>query len=250
MKQKLIMENWRRFLKEQDERGERLDPKDVCLASYITPGSDATFILYRRGAGEKVEDQFDNLSIIGSIWVESLKEEGPCLSGDGRGPSWHVKAVHTAGSHRRVGYSNELYGFAFLIAKQNNAALTSDKHAGTKPKAMEKWKNFKANTSTYEPAATDEPYGSTEFDYDGSTPDPKDDCATIIVGDDPDNGSNNAFVHKNPEVYEKLMVFYEGNHQQFLSELLPTQWVTEREFTVELAEKEDDSFNNAFPEEK
>ena len=111
-------------------------------------------------------------------------------------------------------------------------------------------KNFKANISTYEPAATDEPYGSTEFDYDGSTPDPNDDCATIIVGDDPDNGSNHAFVHKNPEAYEKLMVFYEGNHQQFLSELLPTQWVTEREFTVELAEKEDDSFNNAFPEEK
>ena len=46
--QKLIMENWRRFLKEEDERGERLDPKDVCLASYITPGSDATFILYRK----------------------------------------------------------------------------------------------------------------------------------------------------------------------------------------------------------
>ena len=56
-------------------------------------------------------------------------------------------------------------------------------------------------------------------------------------------------MHKNPEVYEKLMVFYEGNHQQFLSELLPTEWVTEREFTIELAEKEDDSFNNAFPEE-
>jgi len=46
------------------------------------------------------------------------------------------------------------------------------------------------------------------------------------------------------------MVFYEENHQQFLSELLPTQWVTLRDFTVELAEKENDSFNNAFPEEK
>jgi hypothetical protein len=250
MKQKLIMESWRRFLKEEDERGERLDPKDVCLASYITPGSDATFILYRRGAGEKVEDQFDNLSIIGSMWVESLKEEGPCLSGDNRGPAWHVKAVHTAPSHRRVGYSDELYGFAFLIAKQNNAALTSDKHAGTKPKAMMKWKGFEKNTSTYEKASTNEPYGSTEFDYDSSTPDPNDDCATIIVGDDPDNGTDSAFIHKNPEVYEKLMVFYEDNHQQFLSELLPTEWVTEREFTIELAEKEDDSFNNAFPEEK
>ena len=103
--QKLIIENWRRFLKEE-KRGTRLDPKDVCLASYITPGSDATFILYRRGAGETVEDQFDNLSIIGSIWVESLKEEGPCLSGNGLGPAWHVKAVHTAQSHRRVGYSD------------------------------------------------------------------------------------------------------------------------------------------------
>ena len=246
--QKLIMESWRRFLKEEDVRGSRLNPKDVCLASYITPGSDATFILYRRGTGETVEDQFDNLTIIGSIWVESLKEEGPCLSANNRGPSWHVKAVHTAPSHRRVGYSNELYGFAFLVAKHNNAALTSDKHAGTKPKAIEKWKSFEANPSTYERVATDSPYESTEFDYDGSTPDPKDDCATIIVGDDPDNGTDSAFIHKSPEIYEDIMVSYEANHQQFLSELLPTQWVTEREFTVELAEKEDDSFNNAFPD--
>ena len=242
------MENWRRFLNEQEERGERLEPKDVCLASYITPGSDATFILYRRGAGETVEDQFDNLTIIGSIWVESLKEEGPCLSGEGLGPAWHVKAVHTAPSHRRVGYSNELYGFAFLIAKHNNAALTSDKHAGTKPKAIKKWKSFEKNTSTYEKASTSKPYSSTEFDYNSSTPDPNDDCATIIVGGDPDNGTDSAFVHKSPEIYEKIMVSYEANHQQFLSELLPTQWVTEREFTIELAEKEDDSFNNAFPE--
>jgi len=244
-KQKLIMENWRRFLREQEEdRGTRLPEDQVCLKAMIAPGEEAALILYKRGQGSTVEDQFDNLEIIGSIWVEKLSEEGPCLSGNGRGPAWHVKAIHTSDDHRRVGYGALLYGFAFLIAKQNNAALTSDKHAGTQPEAIEKWDQFKASSQVYSMAQTDAPYNSTEFDYKGVTPDPNDDCATYLDDEDEENATNHAFMHKNPEIYEAPMAMYEENHMRFMDELLPTQWVTEREFVAELLEKDNESFKD------
>ena len=51
MKQKLIMENWRRFLREQEERGVRLPEDQVCLKAMIAPGEEAALILYKRGEG-------------------------------------------------------------------------------------------------------------------------------------------------------------------------------------------------------
>ena len=49
MKQKLIMENWRRFLIEQADKGVRLDPKDVLMRVSIDPDNDASMIMYKLG---------------------------------------------------------------------------------------------------------------------------------------------------------------------------------------------------------
>lgn len=248
MKQKLIMENWRRFLIEQADKGVRLDPKDVLMRVSIDPDNDASMIMYKLGEGETPEDQFDGLSIIGSVWLESLKYDGPCLQGKGRRPAWHITAVHTSNDHRSVGYGEELYGFAFLVAEQNNASLTSDKNAGTKPDAMKIWDKFEKTASTYTKVKTDSPHENEQFDYDGVTPDPNDDCPTEMDADDPDNATNFAFVKKDAGKFESLMKAYEQNHLEFMKKLLPTQWVTEADFEAELVGKDFESFKDAFPE--
>ena len=127
MHQKLIMENWRRFIHEQKMRGTRLDDSQVCLRVSISPGSDAEFTMYTPGQGQDAAQMISDLQIIGEVTLSSLKSDGPCLTPAGGKPSWHIEAIHTDEKFRNVGYGGLLYGFAFYVADQNNAGLTSDK---------------------------------------------------------------------------------------------------------------------------
>ena len=96
MNQKLIMENWRRFLKEEKKRGIRLGDEVVCLRAEISPKSDAEFTLYTPGPGTEAPEKIAGLEIIGQVNISSLQHSGPCLTADGKNPSWHVEAIHTA----------------------------------------------------------------------------------------------------------------------------------------------------------
>lgn len=226
MNQKLIMENWRRFLKEEKKRGIRLGDEVVCLRAEISPKSDAEFTLYTPGTGTETAEKIAGLEIIGQINISSLKSSGPCLTAAGKKPSWHVEAIHTAEKYRNVGYGGLLYGFAFYVAKNDNAGLTSDKDSGSKEDAVIKWNSFEKNTQTFDKVMT--PAGNDTFDYDNTTPDPDDDC-DVLVGDE-ENATDFSFDHKNPQIYEQSMATYEGNHMDFLDEVIDSGFMSEREF--------------------
>jgi hypothetical protein len=226
MNQKLIMENWRRFLKEEKKRGIRLGDEVVCLRAEISPKSDAEFTLYTPGTGTETAEKIAGLEIIGQINISSLKSSGPCLTAAGKKPSWHVEAIHTAEKYRNVGYGGLLYGFAFYVAKNDNAGLTSDKDSGSKEDAVIKWNSFEKNTQTFDKVTT--PAGNDTFDYDNTTPDPDDDC-DVLVGDE-ENATDFSFDHKNPQIYEQSMATYEGNHMDFLDEVIDSGFMSEREF--------------------
>ena len=227
MNQKLIMENWRRFLKEEETRGTRLDDSQVCLRVSISPGSDAEFTMYTPGQGLEVAQMIADLQIIGEVTLSSLKSDGPCLKANGMNPSWHVEAIHTAEKFRNVGYGGLLYGFAFYVADQNNAGLTSDKNVGSKEDAVVKWKSFEKNTQTFDKVET--PDGNDTFDYDESTPDPDDDCDVLAGADE--NATDHSFGHTNPQIYEQSIATYEANHMDFLDQVVDSGFMNEREFS-------------------
>jgi hypothetical protein len=242
MNQNLIMENWRRFLHEEKKRGIRLGDEVVCLRAVISPKSDAEFTLYTPGPGVKASNRISRLEIIGQVNISSLKTSGPCLTADGKNPSWHVEAIHTAEKYRNVGYGSLLYGFAFYVAKNDNAGLTSDKDSGSKEDAVIKWDSFEKNTQTFDKVTT--PAGSNTFDYDSVTPDPDDDCDVLVY--DEENATDFSFVHKNPQIYEQSMTMYEANHMEFLSEVLDSGFMSETEFNKFLSQAAFASFTNAY----
>jgi len=246
-KQKLIMEGWRRFIQEAKERGVRADDKRTCLYVEIEP-ENAYFILYETGTGSP-QQQLLNLSIIGSVNLESLEDSGPCISGKpGENPSWHILSIHTNEKYRSVGYGSFLYGCAFLIADQNGAGLTSDKYAGSKPEAKAKWSSFESDASSYEQTYKfrQTPDGSHMFDYDGTeTPnDPNDDCDVSV--EQSTNATNFSISHKDPEIFEDSIVLYEANHGDFVDLLASNGIMTEKEFEKFIQEADFKSFQGAY----
>ena len=247
MNQKLLMETWRRFLKEAEDRGVRFPDDRTCLYSEIEP-ENAYFILYGHGTGQS-GDALMNLSVIGSVNMETLEDSGPGISGKpGENPSWHILPIHTDEKYRRVGYGSFLYGCAFLMADRNGAGLTSDKYAGSKPEARAKWSSFEADASSYEQTYEfrQTPDGSHMFDYDGkATPnDPNDDCDVSVPQDQ--NASDFSISHKNPEIFEQAMMLYESNHYNFMETIVKSGIMSEKEFSKFLQQAEFKSFESAY----
>ena len=247
MNQKLIMEEWRKFLSEAKDRGVRADDKRTCLYAEIEP-ENAYFILYEIGDGTP-QEQLLKLSIVGSVNLESLEDSGPCISGkSGENPSWHILSIHTNEKYRAVGYGSFLYGCAFLIASQNGAGLTSDKYSGSKPEAKTKWSSFEADALYREKTYTlrHTPDGSMMFDYDGTeTPnDPNDDCDVPVQPST--NATDFSISHKNPEIFEKAILFYEANHGDFMDSIVSTGLMSERQFEKFIQQADFKSFEDAY----
>ena len=244
MNQKLIMENWRRFLNEQEERGIRLPDDQVCMRVEMETGENAQFTMYTPGISESIEERILGLRIIGSVNLENMDESGPCLTGNGKRPSWHVLSIHTNSAFRRVGYGAMLYGFAFLIASMNDAGLTSDKYSGSKSDAKEKWNSFSNNSNTFSKVVTSA--GNDTFDYEGKTPDPMDDCDVEDLG--ADNGSDHSISHKNPSIYEQSIQVYEANHLDFEEEIIESGFMSHKEFDKFLTQADFKSFEESYDE--
>lgn len=245
--QKLITETWRRFIQEQKDRGVRASEQRTCLYVEIEP-ENAYFILYETGEGTP-QEQLLNLSIVGSVNLESLDDSGPCISGKpGENPSWHILSIHTNEKYRAVGYGSFLYGCAFLIAEMNGAGLTSDKYSGSKPEAKTKWSSFENDAvhsqKTYTFRQT--PDGSMMFDYDGTeTPnDPNDDCDVPVQQGI--NATDFSISHKNPKIFEKSIMLYEANHGDFMDSIVSNGIMTEKEFEKFIQQADFKSFDDAY----
>ena len=224
---KLIIENWRRFLSEND-RGYRttaLDGGDLYLLEKID-GRVHKLILYTFDLTNMSTDKIDGSSLwmrhndVGAVTILPADRK-PCIP-----DTYEVGTIHVAPEYSRKGYGSLLYDLAFYIVSQKDGGLTSDRTTGSKTLAVDFWKSVESNEAKYEKRKTqkipikdidlDYVYpkpedgathigGRDTFDYDESTPDPDDDC----VKDSFDNATDHSFalrdVSKIKPVYDKLL---------------------------------------------
>ena len=104
------METWRRFIQEQKNRGVRIPEERTCLYSEIE-AENAYFVLYGHGSGQP-GDALMNLSVIGSVNLESLDDSGPCISGKpNENPAWPAyKKYFMHGTSHYLGLDVHDYG--------------------------------------------------------------------------------------------------------------------------------------------
>ena len=253
-KHKLIMENWRKFLAEND-RGYRTttpDGNDVYLLHEktgprnqnnrltlytIDPGAFDSLL---GGGSLNIEEIEEGHKDIGSVFVMETRK--PCIPN-----TYQVGAIHTAPDFDRQGYGILLYDLAFLVAADKGYGLTSDRGSGTKTTARGIWTSIEANDAKYEKRKTPKvpigydsetapedavpafllhpqpPEGATHiggndtFDYHGRTPDPEDDCGQAYGGRD--NATDHSFTLRDTSAIKAVYDQLTGNHQA-LMELL------------------------------
>jgi len=158
---KLILENWKKFLKEStlsDYEPDKLGP----LSVWVESASDyAQIVLYHMFGENKIY-------IVGAISLNETME--PCIP-----KTFEVGTVYVEPQARDRGFGKLLYDLAFYVAKKTGVGLTSDHSSGTTDVAKDKaWKKINVSDK-YNKRQTE--MGNDEFDYNNSTPDdPNDDC--------------------------------------------------------------------------
>jgi len=250
MKQKLIMENWRRFLNEQEKKP--ADTTGVCMYSEVDE-DDAILILYKLGAGTTVDQKIFGLKIVGSVGLTSLQDSGPCISGKavpgtnvGTKPSWQIESIYTAQEFRGQKFGSLLYNMAFVVANGAGGGLTSDKDSGSTSAAGRMWDYFDKDKTKYAKVATAD--GSDKFDYDGNeTPsDPNDDC---MLQPSTNNATDHSFVltsDQDKAFAESAMAEMEANHQTFMKEVDSDPFYTEDKFEKILQQADYQGFDVAY----
>jgi hypothetical protein len=223
MKQKLIMENWRRFLTEEEKKG--ANTTGICMYSEVDD-DDAILILYKLGVGDTIDQKVFGLKIVGSVGLTSLQDSGPCISGKavdgtnvGTKPSWQIESIYTAQEFRGQKYGSLLYNMAFVVANGSGGGLTSDKDSGSTAAAGRMWDYFDKDETKYAKVATAD--GSKLFDYDGTTTpdDPNDDC---IMQPSQSRATDHSFAlmsDQDKSLAESAMAEMEANHRTFMEEV-------------------------------
>ena len=249
-KQKLIMENWRRFLTEQEKKG--ADTTGICMYSEVDD-DDAIFILYKLGAGDTIDQKVFGLKIVGSVGLTSLQDSGPCISGKavagtnaGTKPSWQIESIYTAQEFRGQKYGSLLYKMAFIAANGAGGGLTSDKDSGSTSAAGRMWDYFDKDETNYAKVETED--GSKLFDYDGTaTPsDPNDDC---IMQPSQSRATDHSFVLVDDQdiaATESAMAEMEANHRTFMEEIDNDPFYTEDKFEKILQQADYQGFDVAY----
>lgn len=249
-KQKLIMENWRRFLTEQEKRG--ADTTGICMYSEVDE-DDAILILYKPGSGTTVDQKLFGLKIVGSVGLTSLQDGGQCISGKsipgtnvGTKPSWQIESIYTAQEFRGQKYGLLLYNMAFVVANGAGGGLTSDKDSGSTSAAGRMWDYFDKDETKYAKVTT--AAGSDKFDYDGNeTPsDPNDDC---ILQPSVNNTTDHSFAlmsDQDKSLAESAMAEMEANHRTFAEEVDNHPTYTEDKLEKILQQADYQSFDIAY----
>ena len=210
-KQKLIMESWRKFLKEAEEV-KQIDTSDLMLFFEDTTddtGSGFSVIIYSVGDKDLASGNYtQTTTLIGGIDV--LQTDEPCIP----------KTMQIGSSYRNPDFRKQkvgdlLYDIAFYVANSMGYGLTSDRQSGSTSSASRLWNKF-ATDSGYEAKATN--MGNNEFDYDNSTPeDPLDDCERDE--DQSRNATDQSFIKKNADEIEPLFNDMQGRHIDWMTSL-------------------------------
>lgn len=197
-KQRLIMESWRRFLKESKQ----VAPENMMLHfSDKTDNAGAAYniVLYTHEG----EPNYKPIAIGG---IDLVQTREPCIPN-----TMYVGSIYRAPEYKGKGIGKLLYDIGFYIADTMGFGLTSDKEEGTMDAAVKNWKRME-NDPEYEKRKTKA--GNDTFDYEGKTPDPDDDC------DEPYEATKNATDHslrkKNTGQVASLVDRMEQNHRDHM----------------------------------
>ena len=199
---KLILENWRRYLAEQD-----FAAPEIAL-HHIDGGNDyQELYLYRLLETEEPE-------VIGSVNLS--RPSKPCIPN-----TFEVNGIATNEYFRGAGYGRLLYDLAFYVANDiMGFGLTSDHGGSTSDQAKPHWDI--ENNPNYEKRKT--PDGNDEFDYTGQkTPnDYQDDCDAGFDNSPEKMATDHSFMKKNhgkiPGLYKKYKQIHEENKLTFVSD--------------------------------
>ena len=229
-KQKLIMESWRRFLKENQQN------KIYLYDRVNATGKMIGMILYVVDDTSSTKDIFFTSKEIGAVGLAPTRS--PCIS-----PTYEITNIHTNDDFKRQGYGTMLYDLAMLKAQSLGGGLTSDRNSGTKSTASMIWDKIEKNTAKYGKRKTEEvpigrdsesadpdavPFfllrpqpepdatsvgGNDEFDYHFQTPDPDDDCSQSPYGD---NATDHSFYLKDTSEISVKFSEFKSNHDELL----------------------------------
>lgn len=219
-KQKLIMESWRRFLKESQQ--------DNIYLYHRNRRGYHQIILYTIGDTKSAQDIFFTIKEIGALGMSQTSN--PCIP-----LTYEIQNIHTNDDFKGQGYGTMLYDFGMLLAQSFGGGLTSDRDSGSLKGAAIAWDRIEANTSKYGKRRTEEipvddvpafllnPQpepdattigGNDEFDYDGKTPDPEDDCGKSEYGE---NATDHSFYLLNPSEFESKFSEFKANHDNIVN---------------------------------
>jgi GNAT superfamily N-acetyltransferase len=130
------------------------------------------------------DNDSDQIEVIGTITLSKTDE--PCIP-----RTFQVDSIAVKEEYHGRGIGLDLYRFAMGVLDNREYGITSDHSSGTKEKATEFWvrlgSDAEKNAGLAYKRQTD--MGNDTFDYDGSTPDPNDDCETVAFS------GNNATDH-------------------------------------------------------
>ena len=169
---KLIMEGWKRFLKESEMYDYKPENFGPMSAYHADAGQYGQIVLYHMMP--KIGDNL--LYIVGSLTYDETME--PCVP-----TTFQISSVYVEELARGNQLSKLLYDLTFYIVGEKGGGVTSDHMVSTTDIAKDKaWKYINnASESEYRKRKTDK--GNSKFDYDNDTPeDPKDDCDAGVKG--------------------------------------------------------------------
>ena len=142
--------------------------------------------------------------------IDLLSEgiDNPCIP-----ETYQMSWIFTHPNFRGEGWSKVLYGMSFFLVNRLGMGLTSDHWSSTSDKAKDRSWDKLVSRGQLNPRKT--PFGNTEFDYDGSTPDPFDDCNQ--PGDGGDGATNSSWVMKDYSVFADIYRKLKDNHERLMS---------------------------------
>lgn len=206
---KLIMEGWRKFLKESKSAVTEINGLPIHLYYRNTWRDNFMIILYtvteenkeNISKGIKIHDNFE---ILGSIQI--VNTEDPCIP-----KTLQVGTIFRNSKYSGQGLGPLLYDLAFFVAQSMGYGLTSDRETGTKKSARKRWANIEADPN-YEKQRT--AAGNDTFDYNKSTPDPDDDCTYDDITDR--NATDHSFIKKDADKIHSTLMELEANHMDLM----------------------------------
>lgn len=209
---KVLMENWRKFVSEAEDKKPIDLPSDDNIVLYHDKDIDNhELVIYRM-------DKYGPFVIAGCTIDVISETDAPCIP-----ETWQMSTIYTHGNYRGEGYSKLLYGLAFYLVNKDGAGLTSDHWTSTSKSAKDRSWNKLISRGQVVPRKTPgtPPFGGhSEFDYgnkDGTrkTPDdPLDDC------EEPSEGpaaTDSSLVLKNYTKFEPIYLKLTQRHEDVMS---------------------------------